>query len=90
MGMDYRRIINGLGLKSLVQPISIPNTELGIETGEDLKPQQLEVKYQSSKSFVVLPQPTTWEKSQVDGHSKPLDTSTLQKDYWFGSPKGDF
>jgi hypothetical protein len=90
MGMDYRRVINGLGLKSLVQPIKIPNAELGIETGEDLKPQQMKVQYQNPRNFVVIPQPTTWEKYQVDGHSKPVDQTTLPKDYWFGDPKGDF
>jgi hypothetical protein len=88
--MDYRSIINGLGLKSLRQSISIPNAELAIETGEDLRPQEMKVQYQKNRQFTVIPQPTSWEKYQVDGHSKPVDTSTLQKDFWFGDPKGDF
>lgn len=88
--MDYRQTINGFGLKSLIRSISFPNAELAIDHGEDLNPQAMKVQYQNPKQFVVLPQPTSYEKWQVDGNSKPIDQSTLQKDYWFGDAKGGF
>lgn len=87
--MNIRQLFNGFGLKSLQKPISIPNTQLAIDTGEDLKPQVMKVEYQNQKQFVVLTHPTKYEHAQIIGQSKPIDPANLQKDFWFGDPRGN-
>lgn len=86
--MGYRQILNGIGFQSVNKRIDIPNVELGIDNGEDLKNQNLKVHYQTPKQFVVIPMPAGYEHWQMDGHSETLKTENLQSDFWMGDPKG--
>lgn len=83
-------MLNGFGLKALTKRIDVPNTELGIQDGQDMRSQQMKVEYQKNKSFLVLTQPVSYEYWQLDGHSDPIQEDNLPKDGYFGDPQGGF
>jgi hypothetical protein len=86
--LDYRQILNGIGFQALNKRIDIPNTELGIDEGEDLRNQLLKIQYQERKQFLVLSNPSSYEHWQVDGHAEPINEESFQKDFWIGDAKG--
>jgi hypothetical protein len=86
--LEYRQILNGIGFQALNKRIDIPNTELGIDEGEDLRNQLLKIQYQERKQFLVLSNPSSYEQWQVDGHAEPINEENFQKDFWIGDAKG--
>lgn len=92
MGFDMKQTFNGLALQNLTKRIDIPDAELGIDSGEDLRNQTLKVQYQDKRSFVVIPVPGTMamEYTQLDGQAQQVNVEDLPKDFYFGSPRGDF
>ena len=86
---SVRQMFNGWGLKSLSVPVSIPDAELGVGTGQDMRPQLMKVQYQANKNFVVVTQPTKWESYQVPLNHVPIDESKLTKSFYFGAPTGE-
>ena len=86
----HHKVYNVFALKSLIKPVEVPATALGVGTAEDMSPVMGAVKYPIKPKTVTQPDIThaSYERTQIDGFSKPIKAEDFPKELWMGNPLG--